>query len=196
MAAVPDGYVAVKVSAASARQRFHGCEPGYIDTVCHGRCCESSTSPTGTRIAVLPDEEPVLIQLGARIDGGMLQPAPGKKKCPFKTATNLCGVHGTPAKPFGCIASPFVLTKRDTLIVRNRYRLLVCYKDDRDGPAPPAYVAFRSSLDLMFGAEEAARVCALLDDGSGDLVARMPADAYDKLRRLSDVGHAALSPVE
>lgn len=84
------------------------------------------------------------------VEGRLVTPA---KRCPFQTDANLCGIHFTPDKPFGCIASPFTLNANNTLIVRNRYRLLRCYKD---GTAP-AYKAFAASLTLLFGEAEAAR---------------------------------------
>jgi len=170
--------VRVKVSAKMARLKFNGCDPDYIRDVCHASCCQSSTHPTGTLITVHPTETAAMEARGATVLDGMLQPNPGEKKCPFKTGEHLCGLHFTPDKPFGCIASPFTLNKNGTLIVRNRYTKLKCYKD---GNQIPAYKAFRASLDLIFGAEEAARICDHLDNGGGDLFAHMARDVHDKL---------------
>jgi len=170
--------VRVKASAASARQTFHGCEPGYIADVCHGRCCRSATAPGGTLITIHPNEEAAIAAAGGHTTGGRLDPVDGR--CPFQAGdTYLCGLHGTVAKPFGCIASPFTLNANGTLIIRNRYRLLRCYKDARpDGTQLPAYVAFRASLDLLFGGPEAARICEHLAGGGGDLWAEMLSDSY------------------
>lgn len=175
--------VMVKVSAASARQEFHGCEPDYIANVCHGRCCRSSTAPGGTLITIHPSEEAAVAAAGGTVTNGQLEPACGR--CPFQDGSSwLCGLHGTPAKPFGCIASPFTLNRTGTLIIRNRYRLLRCYRDSRaDGTQLPAYIAFRASLDLIFGATEAERLCAHLSAGGGDYFAWMPAESY---RMLTD----------
>lgn len=184
--------IAVKVSAKSARQRFHGCEPDYIANVCHGACERDSTNRTGdgTLIVAHPDEHDRLRELGAVItpDSRIAARSPGT--CHFQTATGyLCQLHGTPDKPFGCVASPFTLNKNGTLIIRNRYRLLRCYNDPGGehsergvGAEPlPAYVAFRSSLDLIFGPSESARICEHLNAGGGDLVAKMPEVNYRKL---------------
>lgn len=171
--------VSVKVSAAMARQQFNGCDPEYIRTVCRAHCCESSTAPGGTLITIHPSEIPTIQALGGIVYRGELLPRPGERRCPFKTPANLCGLHDTPHKPFGCIASPFTLNRNDTLIVRNRYRLLKCY---RDGRRLPAYVAFRASLDLIFGEDESARICLHLDSGGGDMRAVMPARSYSMLR--------------
>lgn len=173
--------VDVRVSAASARQPFHGCEPGYIRDVCRATCCESTTSPTGIIVTIHPVEVAMIRERGGRVVGGMLRPRPGEHRCPFKTDANLCGLHGTDDKPFGCIASPFTLTRRDTLIVRNRYRLLRCYRDDRDGTAPPAYRAFAASMVLLFGRSTATRIRDHLDGGGGDMVVPMRAAAYAML---------------
>lgn len=171
---------AINISSRSMRQRFHGCEPDYIRDVCKGACCRSSTSPTGVRIGLLPAEEEVQRSRGLTVLNGRLEPLSGERRCPHQTEANLCGLHFTPDKPFGCIASPFILTSRDTLIVRNRYRLLRCY---RDGDLP-AYRAFRSSLDLLFGESEAGRIVDALERGSDDLWALMPDASYAALRHL------------
>jgi hypothetical protein len=169
----------VTISAAMARLPFHGCEPDYIATVCHASCCRSSTKKGGTFITVHPSEVDRLARHGVVIAEGLLQPQPGSRTCPFQTPTHLCGLHETPDKPFGCIASPFTLTGNDTLIIRNRYKLLKCYKDGN--PPLPAYIAFRASLDYLFGAEEAARIAAHLDAGGGDMPAVLPAVAWRML---------------
>lgn len=171
--------VQVKVSAANLRQLFHPCTPEFIRDVCHAHCCESSTSSTGTMIAVGADEQPRLEAMGATVVDGLIQPQAGCRKCPFKDAANLCTLHATDAKPWGCIASPFTLNKHGTLIVRNRYRVLRCFK------APgsvPAYLAHAASLRLIFGSTEAARITAHLDAGGADTMATMPADSYARLQ--------------
>jgi DNA modification methylase/ParB-like chromosome segregation protein Spo0J len=176
--------VPIKVSAASARLLFHGCDPAYIRDVCHARCCESSTSPTGTMITIHPREEYTIQERGGVVIDGLLQPRKGEKKCPFKTGENLCSLHFTSDKPFGCIASPFTLhASGDTLIVRNRYKMLVCYNNDpKHGVPMPAYKAFRASLDLIFGKDEAERICTHFDNGGGDITAQVTRQNYDMLR--------------
>lgn len=171
--------VVVKVSAKNARLQFAGCSPAYIANVCKARCCESSQAPAGIIVAIHACERPVIEALGGTVIGGLLQPAPGTRRCPFKQANNLCGLHGGPDKPFGCIASPFTLNHNSTLIVRNRYKLLRCY---RDGARLPAYVAFRASLDMLFGLDTAAIICAHLDGGGGDIFAPMPRRHFDAIR--------------
>lgn len=178
--------VTVKVSAKMARLPFHGCEPDYIQNVCHASCCQSSTSPTGTLITIHPCERAAIEARGGAVRDGLLQPRPGEKRCPFKTPEHLCGLHFTPDKPFGCIASPFTLNRNGTLIVRNRYKSLKCYDA---GPRLPAYVAFRASLDLIFGPGESARICAHLDAGGDDLTATMTAENYRKLIENDEIKH-------
>ena len=170
----------VRVSARSMRQVFHGCEPDYIANVCKGACCRSSTSPTGTRIALLPAEAARFVARGLPVVDGRLEPLAGARRCPYQGPANLCGLHDTPDKPFGCIASPFMLTTRDTLVVRNRYRLLRCYRDGTQ----LAYQAFGTSLQLLFGPTEAARITAHLDAGGDDLTADMLPTSYGHLATL------------
>lgn len=174
-----EGFIEVKVSNKMAKLKFNGCEPDYIKNVCKASCCQSSTSPTGTIITIHPEEEENLIKkYDVKIDKGLLQPNVGCKRCPFKKEDNLCGIHYTPDKPFGCIASPFTLNKNNTLIVRNRYKLLKCFND---GNKIPAYQAFRASLDLIFGLQEAERICNHLDQSDEDIIAFVPIANHEKL---------------
>jgi hypothetical protein len=149
--------VVVKVSVASLMQTFHGCEPEYIRTVCKARCCDAPGRPSGTMISIHPTEVPVIVRRGGRVEGGLL--VTPERVCTFKdTETYLCTLHTTPDKPFGCIASPFTLNKAGTLIIRNRYRLLPCYRPagrEIPGPRRPAYIAFEASLRRIFGPEGA-----------------------------------------
>ena len=184
----PAGYRLVKISAKSARQPFNGCDPDYIRNVCHAKCCESSTAPTGTMITVHPSEVAAIAALGGVVVDGLLQPKAGCRKCPFKTGDNLCGIHFTGSKPFGCIASPFTLNANDTMIVRNRYRLLKCYNDGRK---IPAYKSFRASLDLIFGQAEAERICRHLDAGGGDITAKVSERNYAMLKENDEIKHKA-----
>jgi Fe-S-cluster containining protein len=157
----------IKISAAMARQPFHGCEPDYIKEVCKGACCRHSTR--GAVVHVLPNERDSIIDRGGEITAdGLLRPV--DNQCPFQTQNNLCGIHEQ--KPFGCRVSPFTLNKNNTLIVRNRYRLLKCY---RDGDLP-AYKAFRDSLTELFGEEKTSYIENHLDNGGGDLMVEIDAD--------------------
>lgn len=183
--------VLVRVSVASAYQRFHGCEPDYIRDVCKARCCDAPTKPGGTMVTIHASEEDAIRARGGEVRDGLLVT---DGRCTFKDDLGLCSLHFTPDKPFGCIASPFTLNRSDTLVVRNRYRLLRCYAtqsakrgEDVSG-FPPAFEAFRASLDLIFGDEGAAALVERLVAG-GDPKAgpwhgeafvptRMPARSY------------------
>lgn len=169
---------AVNVSRKMLRLEFNRCDPEFIRDVCHARCCESSVSPTRTIITIHPSEIKKITDIGGVVENGLLLPRPGERKCPFKTQDNLCSIHFTQNKPFRCIASPFTLNHNDTLIIRNRYRLLKCFKA---GKKLPAYVAFRASLDLIFG-EEAEKVCFLASKGHDKIGAIMSRDAYLMLK--------------
>lgn len=178
----------IRISAASARQPFHGCEPGFIRDVCHAKCCDAPTRPSGTLITIHPSEIGRIERLGGKVVGGLLQPKPGERKCPFKTEDHLCGIHFAKGEPFGCIASPFTLNANDTLIVRNRYRLLPCY---RTPESRPAYQAFAESLILILGADQARRVSAHLADGGGDITVRIDPTTYAMLKDNDAIKHAA-----
>ena len=178
----------VKISSKMARLLFNGCDPDYIRDVCHASCCDSKTHPLGCVVTIHPSEQPEIELLGGVVRDGLLLPRSGEKRCPFKQADNLCGIHFSGHKPLGCIASPFTLNRNDTLIVRNRYRLLKCYNDGRK---QPAYIAFRASLDMLFGADEAQRICDHLDGGGGDLYATIDKDTYRMLHDNDEIKHKA-----
>lgn len=180
----------VKISAAMMRQPFHGCTPEFIRDVCQGRCCRSpgAKTGTGTMITIHPSEVRRVERAGGVVVDGLLLPREGEQRCPFQDGDYLCGLHGTPAKPFGCIASPFTLNETDTLIVRNRYRLLPCYKTEG---APPAYLAFSASLLLIFGEAEAERIKLMLTlMPHRDFAVLMPERAYRMLKENDGIKKA------
>lgn len=163
--------VEIKVSAACARREFNGCEPEYIKNVCHAACCRNTRVPEGCMVSIHPTEEAAIVARGGVVKAGLLKPAPGTCGCTFQNrSTHLCDLHHTPDKPFGCRASPFTLNANHTLVVRYRYTKLRCF---RDGRRLPAYVAFRESLDLILGAEQAQRVCDHFAAGGGDIVCQI-----------------------
>lgn len=156
----------IKVSAPMLRLRFIECGPTCIARGCTAKCCDAPSRPTGMHVHVGEYERAGLEGYGAVIDGaGFLQPVPDCRGCPFKTAEYLCGLHNTGVKPFGCIVSPFMLSARDVLIVRNRYKLLPCY-DKYHGDY--AYRVFRASLVEMFGWDVTDELMVHLDTGAED----------------------------
>ena len=134
--------IKVKISVANARQLFKGCSVDYIRNVCKGRCCEGTS---GISVAVHELERTHIESLGGVVKDGMLL-ADERGLCPFKANDGLCRIHDQ-GKPLGCIASPFTFNHNNTLIVRNRYRRLGCYR----GGTIPAYKAFSTSLVALFG---------------------------------------------
>jgi hypothetical protein len=140
-----EDYRQIRLSVASMMQPFHGCDPEFIADVCHGKCCDAPTRPTGTLITIHRSEQAAIEARGGTVTNGLLESP--DRVCPFKTSDHLCGLHVTPDKPFGCIVSPFTLNGRDCLIVRNRYRLLPCYKTETH---EPAFRAFQASLRRLF----------------------------------------------
>ena len=182
--------VTVRISSKMANLRFHGCKPDFVREVCHAKCCFSGDKKKGAVVSVLPTEEAVLERLGeTRVKDGLLVPKEGK--CPFIDVNGACGLHGSPHKPFGCIASPFTLNRSGTLIVRHRYLQLPCYKTEE---SVPAYEAFGASLELLFGELEAGRIAAKLASGSGDFDAEMPIETWRDVRYLDGVKKGKSSP--
>lgn len=178
----------VKISAACARQLFTQCGPKCIElNGCKGNCCDAPGRPSGCLITINPREQERIEGLGGVVEEGLLQPRAGERGCPFKK-DGLCSIHEI-GKPFGCTASPFTLNRAGTLIIRNRYRMLPCYRGP--GEKGPAYVVFRASLDIIFGHEEAERICDHLAAGGGDLMARIDPDIRAELIENDEIKKAA-----
>ena len=165
----------IKVSYKSLMQNFHPCDKEFIKNICHGACCESHTKGRNTLITIHSSEQEWIEKCGGKIVNGILETG---KKCPFKTLEDLCAIQST--KPFGCIASPFTLTAKDTLIIRNRYRMLRCYRV-KEGKVP-AYIAHRASLDMLLGKEETQRIIDYIEKNKCDIMAEMPIENYQKLK--------------
>ncbi len=173
-------FIDVRISGKWSHHKFN-CTEDYIKNVCHGRCCEGSDK---ILISLLPEEQEKYREKGYDVKDGLLQPNKETGMCPNKLPLGLCGVHYTDMQPFGCIASPFTLNNSDTLIIRNRYSLMKCH-----GKGEPAYKTFRKSFDLIFGKEEAERVCLLLDKTDNDITAKMPHKSYINLKYLDELKH-------
>lgn len=174
-----EGGVRVKISVSSLRLLFTPCGPECNEAnQCGGKCCDAPTRPSGCLVTIHPKEHWKIVRRGAVVKDGFIVPPEGTRGCPFKK-DGLCTLHGTPDKPFGCRASPFTLNRAGTLIVRNRYKMLPCYQGK--GRKVPAYVAFRSALDLLFGRDEAMRICAELDSDPLHLYGRMDPGIYTML---------------
>ncbi len=154
----------IKISVKSLKQKFQRCEPEYIKSVCHGRCCEGTG---GIMVTVHESEVERIEGLGVKVKNGFIQADTGCSLCPFKK-DDLCSIHEE--KPFGCKASPFTLSKRYVLIVRNRYRMLGCYNTP---DAIPAYEAHRWSLEQIFGKEVVKRIIDEIESGSEDVYAEI-----------------------
>lgn len=155
-----------KASVRSMRQLFHPCTPEFIAGVCRASCCRSTTDPTGIAVTVTGEAEAQRIEaLGGRVSRRSWRIEPVDRRCPFQhPETQLCVIHDDD-EPFGCIASPFTITNRGTLVVRNRYRLLRCY---RAADAIEVYRAHRRSLDRILGFDQAAELAAYLDAGGAE----------------------------
>ena len=135
-------------------------------------------------ISLLPDEAARQESLGFKTRDGMLLPNPKTGKCPHKKPNGLCGLHYSPYKPFGCIASPFTLNGADTLIVRNRYNMMKCH-----GHGQPAYVCFRASLDLILR-ENAAQVIQQIISGKDSIDTEIDGRIYENLKYLDGIKHS------
>lgn len=156
----------VKVSNKCARLKWNGCQEDYIRNVCNGRCCKGHKAGDGWLvITTLPCERARLRGLGVTLRNGGIAPNPATGICPLQsTETGLCTEHLSNKKPLSCWLSPWKLSPQGVLIVRNRFKLFKCYREE---PRLPTYVAYRASLEHAFGMGVTGELCKYL--GSGGL---------------------------
>lgn len=163
----------VKISIKSLKQKFHPCEIDYIKNTCHGRCCEGSN---GLMITI-HDNELVKYSDKVKIENNFIVDEKGTGLCPFKK-NHLCSIHKN--KPFGCKTSPFTLTKKNTLIIRNRYRSLRCYNREN---SVPAYIAHKWSLEQIFGKKETNNIIKKIEGGCEEIYSKIP---QSKIKMMLD----------
>ena len=183
----------VKLSAKMMKLKFMPCEPWYIEQYCHGSCCRSSVHKDGISVVVHEKERhrdskaPLDEYTGEPVLYGFLMAK--NKRCPFQEKLGLCKIH--PKKPFGCVTSPFTLNHNDTLIVRNRYKLLKCFRDAKkqdvwskinDTLPKSAYENFYPSLQELFGMMTARRIYEHFDKNGDDMTMSMDDQVYQMLK--------------
>lgn len=171
----------IKISKAWAYHKFM-CSKDYIINVCHGSCCQGSNK---ILISLLPNEVAKHEQNGKCVIDNKLQADGQTGICPYKNNNGLCALHGTSDKPFGCIASPFTINSNDTLIIRHRYSRMKCH-----GDGLYSYIVFRPSLNLIFGENEAQRICDELTMHMNDdveIYGYMPIENYNNLKYLDGI---------
>ena len=173
-----DNLIKVKISGKWIKHKFM-CSADYIKDVCHGSCCTGSNK---VLVSLLPDEADYQLSKGYSVENNLLQADKKTGKCPHINKIGFCALHGSPNKPFGCIASPFTLNNANTLIIRNRYSLMKCH-----GSGDYAFRVFRSSLNLIFGEKEAERICNYYESNEGDLESWIPRENYEKLTYLDNL---------
>ena len=171
---------AIAISMPMLKQLFHPCDLEYVTANCRGRCCQGTD---GIMVTIHPTEAARIEALGATVTDGFVQ-ADSRGLCPFKTDAGRCRIHDH--KPFGCAASPFTLNENNTLIVRNRYRCLKCYKADG---ALPAYIAHRWSLVHILGEKETQRVADEIEAGAEKITAHIKTSTVRMLRANDDIKH-------
>lgn len=168
-------YIKIKVSLASLRQQFIPCNSEYINNTCHGRCCQGTD---GICVTIHNNERNHIKNLGGNIDdNGFLIPD-SRGLCQFKNDNGFCNIHEN-GKPFGCAASPFTLNTNNTLVVRNRYRMLKCYRDE--GNKLPVYEAHKFAFNSIFEANEVKRIIEAVNAGDDEFYAYISPEKYRML---------------
>lgn len=182
--------VRIKINPRSLRQPFRPCDPDFIRDVCRASCCRSSVDPSGIAHVIAPDEIQTWRDLGVEVaDSGKV--AAVNRRCPFQDGeTHQCQIHEDPAMPKGCIISPFTINDSGTLIVRNRYRLLKCFKAEG---AIPVHLAHRLSLVTLFGDEQVEHLeRVMLSGDETPIYLEAPARLVDNLRHKNEVSKQTL----
>jgi len=188
---VSKAHLAVTITRKSANLMFQGCSPQFIADVCHGRCCwviGDDGNPT-TTIYVERDQRAELTKRGAQFTNGILQTVGGK--CGFQhPADGFCTIHNRRAdgefvKPRSCYISPWILSKHDKLMIRNRYKQLKCGKVH----TVPAYLAFYSGLVMLFGDSVANEINIHFSEGGGDIMVPLPMERALLIKHVMGLWH-------
>lgn len=154
-----------------------GCTESYIKNVCNGRCCWT-TDKDGkpyTIVYVEKEQREEIKKRGGVFDKNGVLVTKRNGKCRFQSKRGLCKLHnefdsnGVSLKPRSCSISPWFLTGKNKLTIRNRYKMFDCYvnKDSRR-KALPVYKAFKTGLVYLFGDKEASKIVKHFDSGDGD----------------------------
>lgn len=168
----------IKISKKWLTKKFP-CSYNYIINNCKGRCCGIVGK---IMISLLPKEEIWHKKNGFNTLNGFLLPDKIINQCPYKLLSGLCKLHNTEFKPFGCIASPFTLNNKNTLIIRYRYSRLKCF-DTGDY----AYNIFKKSLILLFGLQETINIINQVKNNNGDIFANMDMHILNKIKYLDNL---------
>lgn len=188
---ISPNYDLVTITKKSAWLMFQGCTPDFIADTCHGRCCwviGDDGKPT-TTIYVEADQQAELINRGARLTDNVLQTVGGK--CGFQhPADGFCTIHnrraaGEYVKPRSCYISPWILSKHNKLMIRNRYKQLKCGRISK----VPAYLAFYSGLVMLFGDSGANGISEHFTKGGGDLVLPLHVERIALVKRVMGLWH-------
>lgn len=171
--------VDIKISYRWLLTKWHKCEPSFITENCNGKCCGSSKG--GTFISLLNNEIALFKRYGANIENNVAKES-GLNKCIFKDNNGLCRLHNKQDKPFGCIASPFTLNKKDTLIIRHRYIHLPCFNGNYY-----AYNVFKNSLILLFGLQTTDKIIVDCKNRITNKKYEMHSDIYNNLKFLDKI---------
>ena len=140
-------------------------------------------------ITVLDDEVAVMEALGVKVEKGFMN-IPEGSRCIFHKEDGLCGINND--KPFGCRVSPFSLTSRDVLIVRNRFRMMGCFK--QAGEKIPVYKAHPFALKTIFGDEGYAELVRKLETQcEGKFIPLLVEDAVYKKLKANDAHKKLMS---
>ena len=187
--------VDVVISEKCARWEFQGCSEDYIRGTCNGRCCWTTDEKgkTYTLIHVEEDQkEAIKKQGGCFRDDDIIQTGEDGK-CVFQDKiSGLCDLHcqqkedGESLKPRSCFISPWILSKNNRLIIRNRYKLLRCFKTE---PKIQAYIAFASGLKMLFGDNEYDKIYAHFNNGGGDYAAKIPSARANLVKDVMSIWH-------
>lgn len=167
-------YVKVKISVSCMLKTFQKCTPTFIKNVCKGRCCRKAVGPN--LIGVLDSEVDMIVKHGGSVTNGMLDM--NGKKCPFQKEDGMCKLYKHNARPFRCVSTPFILTKANTLVFRNKFYSYPCYDKDN---GVIACEAFKKSLIYLFGAVQTDKLIEKVKKGGRDFSMLMPKTTADKL---------------
>jgi len=185
-----DGMVECSISVKTFKNTWHGCDPGWIcsDDGCAGKCCQPGGK--GATVVVTDDEAKRLRKRGIAIKNGAIDLGDGRY-CPCQDEDGLCKLHKTGDKPLTCVTEPLKVLSNGTIVVRDRFFLLKCFKVG----GMPGYKAWEGAFKRLFGDSQTKRIQKEIEAGADKVTAKMDAKLFETMvgldsRRISNRGGA------
>jgi 1-aminocyclopropane-1-carboxylate deaminase/D-cysteine desulfhydrase-like pyridoxal-dependent ACC family enzyme/Fe-S-cluster containining protein len=183
-------YQEVNIKISDFIQEVNPCDVNMITNHCYAQCCRGTYKKLDQPVViVLDDEEKNLIPesqiLNFTIDKNRHLLVTDNRKCPYQDSTsNLCSIHLTGKKPFGCSIMPITITKGEIAIQKIFTKMKCQVKSFEGVNKVPFYKGYRQSMVALFGEEETQRIIQEIESEKTKITARIPSLQIEKMRAV------------